>query len=105
MVFFVFCVYGSSSNTCSVYYEVATCVLSLYIIKPLLPSPSPSPRVQLSARAVRDYNRGRAYLASIANKNRVPVYTNISDAVHRAMHLVQGHYLTHSHSQHPETSV
>ena len=50
--------------------------------------------MQLSARAVKDYNRGRAYLASVANKNRIPVYTNISDAVHRAVHLVRGHYLS-----------
>ncbi len=54
--------------------------------------------VQLSARAIKDYNRGRAYLASVANKNRVPIYTNIPDAVHRAMHLARGHYLPRSPS-------
>lgn len=60
---------------------------------------------QLSARAIKDYNRGRAYLASVANKNRVPIYTNIPDAVHRAMHLVKGHYLTPSNVPLTETSV
>ncbi|XP_064396027.1 uncharacterized protein LOC135343031 [Halichondria panicea] len=54
--------------------------------------------MKLSARAIKDYNRGRAYLASVANKNRVPIFTNIPDAVHRAMHLVRGHYLPRSPS-------
>lgn len=35
---------------------------------------------QLEARALKDYNRGRSYLASMANKSRVPVLKDVSEA-------------------------
>ncbi len=46
---------------------------------------------QLSERALRDYNRGRAYLASIANKSHVPTFTNIADATLCAVYKVKGY--------------
>lgn len=52
--------------------------------------------MKLSARAIKDYNRGRAYLASLANKNRIPIYTTVTDTVHRAVHLLRGHFLPSS---------
>jgi hypothetical protein len=47
--------------------------------------------MQLSSRAVRDYNRGRAYLASIAQKREVPLYTSTVDAALHAVYIVKGY--------------
>lgn len=35
----------------------------------------------LTPRAVKDYNRARAYLTSLANKNKIPVHSDIKEAV------------------------
>ena len=43
---------------------------------------------QLSEGAVKDYNRGRAYLSSIANKCRVQIFNNINDAVLSAVYIL-----------------
>jgi len=37
--------------------------------------------LQLSQNAVADYNRARLYLADLANRDGVPVLSNISEAV------------------------
>ena len=47
---------------------------------------------QLSQQAVKDYNRGRAYLSSIANKCRVPIFSSVTDAVHSAVYMVKGRH-------------
>ena len=43
--------------------------------------------MELSARAVKDYNRGRAYLTSMANKSRVPVYSTVAAATSTAIQI------------------
>lgn len=40
---------------------------------------------QLSQQAVKDYNRGRLYLADLARRENVPIYESISDAVEAAI--------------------
>ena len=47
----------------------------------------PSFYCQLSAQAIKDYNRGRAYLKEFAKSSGVPVYECISQAVHRYLGL------------------
>lgn len=42
----------------------------------------------LSERAVRDYNRGRAYLSDIANREGVPVFDDVMEAVNCAIKKV-----------------
>lgn len=37
--------------------------------------------IQLTKVAVKDYNRGRAYLTDMACKDGVPVFDNITDAL------------------------
>jgi raw len=37
--------------------------------------------MQLSAAAVKDYNRGRMYLSDLANRDGVPVFEDVSEAV------------------------
>jgi raw len=37
--------------------------------------------LQLSKQAIKDYNRGRMYLADLANRDGVPVFENISEAM------------------------
>ena len=44
---------------------------------------------------MKDYNRGRAYLASIANKCRVQIYNDITDAVLSAVYMIKGRQMTH----------
>ena len=44
---------------------------------------------------MKDYNRGRAYLASIANKCRVQIFNNITDAVLCAVYMVKGRRVHH----------
>ena len=46
--------------------------------------------LQLSERAVRDYNRGRAYLTNMARKKQISLYTNSVDAALCAVYLVRG---------------
>ncbi|XP_065199843.1 uncharacterized protein raw isoform X2 [Planococcus citri] len=40
---------------------------------------------KLSQQAVKDYNRGRLYLADLARRENVPIYESISDAVEAAI--------------------
>lgn len=49
--------------------------------------------MKLSQRALKDYNRGRTYLANIANKSRVPIFTNVSDTAMCAVYLLRGYRL------------
>ncbi|CAI8039010.1 hypothetical protein GBAR_LOCUS21707, partial [Geodia barretti] len=51
---------------------------------------TPERDLQLSERAVRDYNRGRAYLANMAHKKHVHLYSNSADAALCAVYLVKG---------------
>ena len=46
---------------------------------------------QLSPRAVKDYNRGRAYLTSIANKKHVAIFSDPVDAALCAVYMVKGY--------------
>lgn len=43
--------------------------------------------LQLSATAIKDYNRGRAYLSDMATKAGVPVFSDIMEALHRAIEV------------------
>ena len=36
---------------------------------------------QLSKQAVKDYNRGRMYLSDLANREGVPVFESVAEAV------------------------
>jgi len=49
--------------------------------------------VQLSAPAIKDYNRGRNYLSDLANREGVPVFEDISEAmecvIQRCLHQQQ----------------
>ena len=36
---------------------------------------------QLTDLAIKDYNRGRTYLMDLANRERVPVFEDIEEAV------------------------
>lgn len=50
---------------------------------------------------MKDYNRGRAYLTSMANKNRVPVYDSVAAATMSAVQLalcVRGQKVQRHHS-------
>lgn len=40
---------------------------------------------QLSSSAIKDYNRGRAYLIDLAKRQNIPVYSNIEDALKSAV--------------------
>lgn len=42
--------------------------------------------LQLTDKAVKDYNRGRAYLSDMASRSCVPVYEDISEAVISCVH-------------------
>ena len=42
----------------------------------------------MTDRARKDYNRGRAYLADIANQHGVPIFDDVVDAVRCAITLV-----------------
>eukprot|EP00042_Codosiga_hollandica_P038926 m.321447 g.321447 ORF g.321447 m.321447 type:complete len:591 (+) comp55512_c0_seq33:1214-2986(+) len=44
----------------------------------------------LDAKEVKDFNRGRAYLTDLANRNRISVFTDIPPAVSRAVTLIEG---------------
>lgn len=45
---------------------------------------------QLSKQAVKDYNRGRVYLSDLANRDGIPVFDDIQDAVRCAISKVGG---------------
>ena len=47
---------------------------------------------------MKDYNRGRAYLASIANKARVQIFNNIADTVLSAVCMVKGRHSSHAYN-------
>ena len=40
---------------------------------------------QISPSAVKDYNRGRLYLADMAKRENVPIYESIQDAIKAAI--------------------
>ena len=40
---------------------------------------------QLTERAIKDYNRGRVYLTDLANRENVPVFDSVEEAVHCAI--------------------
>ena len=61
--------------------------------------------VHLSTRAVKDYNRGRTYLASIARKNKIPLYTNPIDAALCAVYIVKGYELPQNHIEENDISL
>ncbi|XP_043285736.1 uncharacterized protein raw isoform X2 [Venturia canescens] len=44
---------------------------------------------KLTEQATKDYNRGRMYLSDYANREGVPVFQNIADALQHAIQLVQ----------------
>ena len=52
---------------------------------------------QLTTKAIRDYNRARSYLTCVANKNRVPVFADISEATLCCVYKLKGYklHLTH----------
>lgn len=53
--------------------------------------------LQLTTKAIRDYNRARSYLTCVANKNRVPVFADISEATLCCVYKLKGYklHLTH----------
>ena len=84
----------NSQNSGQLVFQVS-CVFSLIVF---ISSPAPpslplslSPSFQLSSRAVKDYNRGRAYLGSIARKRSVPLYTSTVDAALHVVYIVKGY--------------
>jgi len=48
--------------------------------------------LQLSQNAVADYNRARTYLADLANRDRVPVFENVAEAVNCAVQRLTTEY-------------
>lgn len=50
---------------------------------------------KLSPNAVADYNRARTYLADLANRDRVPVFNNVSEAVSCAVQRFSSEYTNH----------
>lgn len=50
---------------------------------------------KLSPNAVADYNRARTYLADLANRDRVPVFDNVSEAVSCAVQRFISEYTSH----------
>ena len=44
---------------------------------------------KLSNNAIRDYNRSRKYLSDIATREGVPVFVEISEAVHAAIEILE----------------
>ncbi|XP_077986085.1 uncharacterized protein LOC144440573 [Glandiceps talaboti] len=44
---------------------------------------------KLTNKAARDYNRGRKYLADVANRNNVPIFEDIKESVECAMNIIQ----------------
>ena len=45
---------------------------------------------QLTDNAVKDYNRARAYLSDLANRDQVPVFDDIGEAVNFAVDSLRG---------------
>ena len=43
------------------------------------------PHLQLTPNAIKDYNRARTYLADLANRDGVPVFEDILEAVNCAI--------------------
>ena len=56
-----------------------------------------SPYSQLTEKAIKDYNRARSYLSSIANKNRTPIFSNIAEAVMCCIYKLKGYQLHVTH--------
>ncbi len=57
---------------------------------------------------MKDYNRGRAYMVAMANKNRVPVYSDIAAATMATVDLalcVRGVRARHKHNHVIDSSV
>ena len=47
--------------------------------------------LQLTDYAVKDYNRARAYLCDLANRDEIPVFDDVSEAVECAVKTLQGY--------------
>jgi hypothetical protein len=47
---------------------------------------------RLTELAVKDYNRARAYLSDLANRDGVPVFEKIEEAVQCAVHRLREHH-------------
>lgn len=83
--------------------SVVLCVLDL----PSLGEVTVIEGMELNQQAVKDYNRGRAYLTSMANKSRVAVYDSVAAATMSAVHLalcVRGQKAQYRHSDILRTS-
>lgn len=59
-------------------YNIVLCVQ-------MLPNDCKINGLQLSSSAIKDYNRGRAYLIDLAKRQNIPVYSNIEDALKSAV--------------------
>nr|XP_029709941.1 uncharacterized protein LOC109403689 isoform X2 [Aedes albopictus] len=59
-------------------YNIVLCVQ-------MLPNECRINGTQLSSSAIKDYNRGRAYLIDLAKRQNIPVYSNIEDALESAI--------------------
>ena len=59
------------------------------------------PPLQLSMKAVRDYNRGRAYLATIARKREIPTYSSAIEGALCAVYMAKGYLVPEHSTDHP----
>ena len=78
------------------YYLIVIAVFFLYFFSHL--SFSPFSSCQLSPKAVKDYNRPRAYLSTIASKNRVPIFSDIAEAALCCVYKLKGYKLHETHT-------
>ena len=46
--------------------------------------------LQLTDYAVKDYNRARAYLCDLANRDEIPVFDDVTEAVNCAVATLKG---------------
>ncbi|XP_030853877.1 uncharacterized protein LOC115929299 [Strongylocentrotus purpuratus] len=44
---------------------------------------------ELTPRAVKDYNRGRQYLADVASRERVPIFEDVTEATHALVERIK----------------
>nr|XP_054769839.1 uncharacterized protein LOC129277716 isoform X1 [Lytechinus pictus] len=44
---------------------------------------------ELTPRAVKDYNRGRQYLADVASRERVPIFSDVEEATHALVERIR----------------
>ena len=45
---------------------------------------------QLSPTAMKDYNRARSYLADLANRDGVPIFENVEEAIRCCISKLKG---------------